>query len=465
MTRQTITRRGFLAGAAAGAAACFSARRAHSAWSAAGLEAGEGIVDTTPPLGLELAGFHRTAGKERVIAGIRRPTAARALVLRLGETQVALVSLDTIGVSPDMTVRVQQQVAARVGIPAEHVRLCATHTHSMPTFRPLRQWGAVPAEYMATVEEKIVEAVGKAQADLAPAALHVGTSRAVGASNNRTTADWKTDEHFGPESTDADRWLDTMVHVLHFERGGGKQNLLWYHFTAHPVCYQDDQAGPDWPGRVIELVRERHQLAASFLQGHAGDVNAGDAAHWIGTEENTAVPVAAAITRALETAQTVRTDTLRMQMQPIALPLDVALFRQWLETYKADPAACNSGEWVDAGFAEAWYRDSVGRDLGETTLTTPLSVMQLGEVGFVFHSAELYSFYGLAIRRDSPFQHTLVVGYADDIVGYLPDPTAYTDREYSAIVVPKILDLLPFEPTAARVLTATATQRLRQLVS
>ena len=47
------------------------------------LEAGEGVVDTTPPLGIELGGFHRAVGNERRIAGIRRPTAARALVLRM----------------------------------------------------------------------------------------------------------------------------------------------------------------------------------------------------------------------------------------------------------------------------------------------------------------------------------------------------------------------------------------------
>jgi hypothetical protein len=176
------------------------------------------------------------------------------------------------------------------------------------------------------------------------------------------------------------------------------------------------------------------------------------------------VPVAAAITRALDTAQTVRTDTLRIEMQPVALPLDIALFRQWLAAYAADPSACSTGVWVDAGFAQAWYRDSVSRDLSRTTLATPLSVMQLGEVALVFHSAELYSYYGLAIRRDSPLPLTLVVGYADDIVGYLPDPTAFTAQEYAAITVPKILDLPPFEPTAARVLAATATQRLRHLV-
>ena len=42
-------------------------------------EAGEGVADITPPLGVELAGFHKPVGQERVVTGIRQPTAARAL--------------------------------------------------------------------------------------------------------------------------------------------------------------------------------------------------------------------------------------------------------------------------------------------------------------------------------------------------------------------------------------------------
>ena len=69
---------------------------------------------------------------------------------------------------------------------------------------------------------------------------------------------------------------------------------------------------------------------------------------------------------------------------------------------------------------------------------------QLGEVGLLFHPAELYSYYGLEIRRDSPFENTLVFGYTDDFIGYLTDPNAYETSEYAAIVVPKITDLPPF---------------------
>jgi hypothetical protein len=48
------------------------------------VQAGHPTVDTTPPLGVELAGFHRPPGQERLATGIRQPTAARALMLKHG---------------------------------------------------------------------------------------------------------------------------------------------------------------------------------------------------------------------------------------------------------------------------------------------------------------------------------------------------------------------------------------------
>jgi hypothetical protein len=460
------SRRSFLKSTAWGAAALALPVRSSLAFSSKPtLEVGEGVVDTTPPLGIEMAGFHRPAGQERRIVGIRRPTAARAIVLRIGDVQAAIVSLDIVAVSSEMTVRVQQQISQQLGIPAANVRLCATHTHSMPAFFYLRQWGAMSPEYMASVEQKIVRAVEMAKADLAPATLSVGKARVSGASNNRTTKTWKTDEQFTKDSTDAERWLDTMLHVLHFERGEGTRDLLWYHFSAHPVCYQDDQAGPDWPGLVDELVRQKLNLTPSFLQGHCGDVNAGDANNWIGSEESTAAPVAAAIAQALGSARQVPVDEIRVQTQQFPVPLDVELFRRWLEEYRSDPAKCNTDTWVDAGFAADWYQGSLQRDVSQTHLPVPLSVMQLGDVGMLFHPSELYSCYGLMIRRDSPLPDTLVVGITDGEIGYLPDPNAYQAREYSAIVVPKILDLPPFTPTAARELTAAAIAMLNKIVA
>ena len=261
------------------------------------LSIGHAEVDITPPLGIELAGFHKPVGQERVIKGIRQAAAVRALVLQVGDVRAAVVSLEVLGLSAEYARGLQKRIAAETGIPAEHIRICATHTHSMPTFVYLRQWGAIPEKYRADTADNVVRAVRMAKEDVAPAALHVGKANVVGGNFNRTTGSWKTDIEFTAESTDAERWLDTELHVLRLERSG-KPDVLWYHFACHPVCYGDGEAGPDWVGLVANQVREKHGITPAYLQGHAGDVNPGDGKKWIGDAE----PTAQAILKGIDAA-------------------------------------------------------------------------------------------------------------------------------------------------------------------
>lgn len=429
------------------------------------LSAGEGVVDITPPVGIEMGGFHRPVGKERRIKEIRQAAAVRALVLAMGDTQVACCSLDIAAIGRAMADRIRAAVADRSGIPAHNVRLCATHTHSMPAFCYMRQWGAVPVDFMKHVEQQTVAAVAAAKADLAPAAVSLGKTRVAGGNHNRTVKTCPTDAEFGKDSTDAQRWLDTTLHALLIQRAGGKRSLLWYHFSAHAVCYMDDDAGPDWPGTVAAIVREKTGLQASFLQGHTGDVNPGDGSDWRGEIKQTTAAIAPALLRAIADVKPVHVDRLRAGHRPFQVPFDMQLFENWRETYRRDPAQCAKGPWVDAGFAADWYAANAQRAPDKTHLPIVLSAVQLGPIGLVFHPAELYTYYGLALRRDSPLPNTLVVGYTDDFIGYLPDLTAYQKNEYAALTVPKIVDYPPFTPTAAAEMTAAALELLKRTVT
>lgn len=424
------------------------------------LEIGHAEIDITPPLGIELAGFHPQAGQERKITGARQPSTARALVLRVGDTTAALISLDMLLVSRTFAAAVQQRAAQQSAIPAENIHLCATHSHSMPTFAFLRQWGAIPAEYEKRVADKIIRAVHQAKDDLAPAELYLGKSRTVGGNFNRASKTWKTDAEFNAHSTDADRWLDTMLHVLRFERAG-KPDVLWYHYSCHPVCYKDDKSGPDWLGLVADHVRAKHRVSPGFLQGHAGDVNPGNGTPWIGAPEPTAKAIIAGFDAALSAAQRVPVETLATTTAAFSLPLDLDRFRQELAAFRAAPETYTGG--VDPGFSKDWFAWAEKYDQSRTAHATPLSAMRLGNLGLVFHGGELYSYYGLAIRRDSPFADTLVVGYADDAVGYITDPKAYEAQEYGAVVVPRILGLPPFVPQTAARLVEQSTLLLGRL--
>ncbi|MBM4093102.1 MAG: hypothetical protein FJ276_27390, partial [Planctomycetes bacterium] len=381
-----------------GGVAVLGATRARAA-DASGLSAGEGVADITPPLGIELAGFHKPPGQERRVRGIRQPAEVRALVLTHGSTQMALCSLDILGLDHAMAARIQRAAAGRTGIPADNIHLVATHAHSMPTFLALRQWGGMSPEFMAVVEQRTVEAIVAAQADLAPAELALGKCRVPGGSHNRTVkpGEASTDAEFGPESTDAQRWLDTMLHALVFRRANKKPDLVWFHFSAHPVCYADEQAGPDWPGEVAQEIRTQLGLRPSFLQGHLGDVNPGDGSDWRGEIRQTVAAITPALKQAIADASPRHVDCLRTRSTPFNVPFDMERFEQWVGEYRSDPSKCQSGPWVDAGFAADWFRGNEHRDRNVTHLPITLGAVQLGPVGMLFHPAELYSYFGLAI--------------------------------------------------------------------
>ncbi len=191
-------------------------------------------------------------------------------------------------------------------------------------------------------------------------------------------------------------------------------------------------------------------------------MNPGDGSDWRGEIRQTVAAITPALKRAIADASPLPVDTLRTRSAPFNVPLDMERFEQWVDEYCRDPSKCKSGPWVDAGFAADWFAGNEHRDRNVKYLPITLTAIQLGPVGMVLHPGELYSYYGLAIRRDSPFKDTLVVGCADGSIGYLPDPKAYQAGEYSAIVVPKIVDRPPYQPTAARELAAAAIALLKE---
>ncbi len=426
-----------------------------------GLEVGEGTVDITPATGTLLAGFHCTPGMERRVEDIRQPTAARAIVLRTAGTTVALISVDLLGVSKEMAKGVRSQVAKKTGILASNIRITATHSHSTPTGHPLLHWGGLPRKYLKMVETSIVTAVESALQDLALAEVYVGKTSVAGANFNRTVEQWKNEKDFTKDSSDTERWLDREVHVLHFERMAPKTNILWYHFSAHPVCYTDRQSGPDWPGVVQTIIEREEKLTPSLLQGHIGDVNPGNGEPWLGNPDDTGKLIAQGIQQAMTSSQKVSVEGIRTRTWNIGVPLDMVTHNKQLEQFKKNPEDCIKDEWVSEAFAAAWYKMASEWEYKKPSLATEVSAIALGDVVLFFHAAELFSYYGLRIRHESPFEHSILVGYTNEFIGYMTDPTSHEKREYAAAVVPKIIGFPPFTPDASREFTRQSVGLLK----
>ena len=192
-------------------------------------------------------------------------------------------------------------------------------------------------------------------------------------------------------------------------------------------------------------------------------MNPGTGTPWLGDPETLSEAIYTGLHAAVSKAETVSVPEIRVLNQEAAIPLDMERHAAWLAFYREDPSRCDGGAWVDPPFAADWHREMSEWDASRIAYSTPISGFRLGEVAVVFHPAELYSYYGLKIRHNDLFRHTVVVGYADDFIGYLTDSNAYVAGEYAAITVPKIVGLPPFTPDAARHLAAGMETLLSRL--
>jgi len=101
----------------------------------------------------------------------------RALVLDNGSSKMALISVDTAGMSNSADI--VNTVTVQLGIQASHLSVAATHDHNTPTFGGGgRRTSYDPAPYLALMQKGIVEAARQANARLQPARIGFGTGRA-----------------------------------------------------------------------------------------------------------------------------------------------------------------------------------------------------------------------------------------------------------------------------------------------
>lgn len=146
----------------------------------AGMRAGAATSNITPDLGGEIiGGFLPIASRQ-----IHDELWVRCIVLEQGETRIALVVCDLLGIHRSLSLAARDEIARRHAIPASHVLISATHTHSATSaignaMYPQVYQSDVPLDdYQRFVVRRIVDAVGRAVANLEPAEVGFGSIEA-----------------------------------------------------------------------------------------------------------------------------------------------------------------------------------------------------------------------------------------------------------------------------------------------
>jgi hypothetical protein len=402
--------------------------------------AGTSKIVITPRLGALLADYMEVS--ERVHDDLH----ARALVLDDGAACVALCSVELLWLGVGMVAAITARVTAQTGIPADHIVIACTHTHS----GPLPHHNAWDTPLPDLIAAAIIGAWERRE----PARIGVGFGQLVGYSINRR---W------------LDRPVDPAVGVLRVDRADGTPLAILTHFGCHAVIMGvgSRAVSGDFPGIASRLLESQPgvtpssgtpSVTALFMQGGAGDVNplteavrqrlaAGHPVDTIGHLSRYYAPHHAA--RDAQHAEPAdlwniedRIDGTFVEVETLARALNAEALRVWrrIETREHAPiwalrtqvARADAGETLPQEALLPHYAAIVPEDItGGSPL--PVSLVAVGDVLLLTQPGEPFSETAVAFRKLAQalgWRLPLLVGYANGTFGYLPPGNAFAEGGY-----------------------------------
>ncbi|SDM71414.1 neutral/alkaline non-lysosomal ceramidase N-terminal domain-containing protein [Kriegella aquimaris] len=133
--------------------------------------AGASQIDITPPLGLELIGNFA----ENFAGNIHDPLHAKSLVLDDGNSKIAIVIVDNLGVTEKVFEQAKEYIQNEIGLKKDHVLIASTHTHSGPDAGEFYMSETEPlTEYGKFLARKIADGVTTSHHNLEPAKIAWG---------------------------------------------------------------------------------------------------------------------------------------------------------------------------------------------------------------------------------------------------------------------------------------------------
>lgn len=361
------------------------------------MRAGAAAVPITP-LAEHLAGEVYLGGygfyRSRPAEGKHDELWARTLVLAEGDTRLAIVALDLVGISNIQLAAIRAEAAAATGLPPANILIASTHTHHSPDLQGL--WGGAPAAYKEHLRHQAVLSIRQAAASQGEARLEAASSRLTGVTRNRR----------GWDDT------DDVLTVLRLTRADGEPLATLVNFGVHPTVMGPDNrlVSCDFPCYLREALERELGGVALYVNGAEGD-----------SEPNVSGDFAAA--QAYGQAMAEAALLALRDAQPLAGPL--------LLTSEAIDLPIEHPQWrqvVDAGLLEY---DVVTRE-ERPCIETRVSYLRLGDgpaLQALSLPGEAVTRLGQAIRTLFSAPHGLLLGLTHDTLGYLmPDDEWKTGR-------------------------------------
>ena len=401
------------------------------------LRAGVAERELKPPLGLA------TGDGAPEAKGFLTPLYVKALVLANASDEVAIVTLDMLGIDRPDALAAAALAERRSGVPAGNVLMTCSHTHVAPSmlptlhtyrraFNPKWDEAAIAREraWVGVVIETIAAAVSEAKSRLQEASIGVATAdlpwlifnRRRHTRNYGVWTHWMRipqDQAYAPEGPiDPDFGLFVVRDARH------RPLCLLWNLTGHNSFNFGDQYAADLPYTVQRALDERlgEHVPCLYTPGCSGNTNYFDYGQPGGLEKATE-EVASAIMAIYREACTLPEVKLGARKAELFFAQrDVS--RYW---WKHDIETKYSG-WTNYGPLEV---ERFQRERQENeTYQTDVMAMRLGDAALVGLAGEMFVEFQMMIKERSPFRRTYVASYANDYGGYVATRRAFLGGSY-----------------------------------
>lgn len=314
----------------------------------------------------------------------------RALVLESGETRVAFVSTDFLGFPAVLGDRVRARVSS---IPAEHILIGATHTHSAPDCYgfPNGEGGTdADLEYLDGVCEQIASALEEAVAALQPASVRIATGEA---------AEGIAYNYYAPEL------YDRRCSVIQAVKADGAPLATLVNYAIHPEVLGSGLGilSPDLIGPLYERIEANGGGTGIFMNGAQGGMITADTRgpHPAGSEPwDECVRIGQLLAdealRIVAKAPLQAEPELRCHWRAVEFPVDSPLLRAIL---KASPLGMARGD--------------------ERSLRVRINLVELGDAQILTIPGEALPNIGFYLKRKMGGKHNLLFGLTNEAFGYI----------------------------------------------
>lgn len=324
---------------------------------------------------------------------------ARAMVFEKGEVRVAFVQLDLLGFPAVLGARVHQQVPR---IPADHILIASTHTHSAPDcygFPGLDGKSTSDLRYMDYVCAQAAAALNQAIDGLQPAQLKIATGEAKGKIAYN---------YYAPEL------FDPRMSVIQAVAPGGDVIGTLVNYAIHPEVLgsQLGIVSPDLVGPLCDQLEADGGGMGMFINGAQGGMITADnrildqlsdplKARWKDArtwEECLRIGrlMAAEAQRIVQDAEPQSDPALACYAREVRFPVDSELM--WL-IIRASPLNYPHND--------------------DQSITTRMNLVSLGDAQILTIPGEALPNIGFYLKREMKGKNNLLFGLTNDAFGYI----------------------------------------------